>query len=200
MFKEMTLNEFIKTLASDAPTPGGGTAAAIMGAMGTALFKMTIDITAKKTDDELLTSIGNSMESAYEEFLQLADKDAEAFDEYMKAKALPKNNDEEKAIRKEALKSARIKSIEVPLQTLERSLEVLQAFDMIKDKISKYVLSDVVGGASALKSAAKIAYANVKINVGTKESYTHYLENATKLMADASKLANDIINFAMEKM
>ena len=200
MFKEMTLNEFIKTLASDAPTPGGGTAAAIMGAMGTALFKMTIDITAKKTDDELLTSIGNSMESAYEEFLQLADKDAEAFDEYMKAKALPKNNDEEKAIRKEALKSARIKSIEVPLQTLERSLEVLQAFDMIKDKISKYVLSDVVGGASALKSAAKIAYANVKINVGTKESYNHYLENATKLMADASKLANDIINFAMEKM
>ncbi len=200
MFKEMTLNEFIKTLASDAPTPGGGTAAAIMGAMGTALFKMTIDITAKKTDDELLTSIGNSMESAYEEFLQLADKDAEAFDEYMKAKALPKNNDEEKAIRKEALKSARIKSIEVPLQTLERSLEILQAFDMIKDKISKYVLSDVVGGASALKSAAKIAYANVKINVGTKESYNHYLENATKLMADASKLANDIINFAMEKM
>ncbi len=200
MFKEMTVQEFIEKLASDAPTPGGGTAAAIMGAMGAGLFKMTIDITAKKVDDDLLKSIGESMQGAYEEFLTLADKDAEAFDEYMKAKAMPKGTEEEKAARKEALKTARIKSIEAPMQTLERSLEVLQAFDMIKDKISKYVLSDVVGGASALKSAAKIAYANVKINVAGKEAYAHYMENANKLMADASKLANEIIDFAMERM
>ncbi len=200
MFKEMTVQEFIEKLASDAPTPGGGTAAAIMGAMGAGLFKMTIDITAKKVDDDLLKSIGESMQGAYEEFLTLADKDAEAFDEYMKAKAMPKGTEEEKAARKEALKAARIKSIEAPMQTLERSLEVLQAFDMIKDKISKYVLSDVVGGASALKSAAKIAYANVKINVAGKEAYAHYMENANKLMADASKLANEIIDFAMERM
>jgi formiminotetrahydrofolate cyclodeaminase len=200
MFKEMTVQEFIEKLASDAPTPGGGTAAAIMGAMGAGLFKMTIDITAKKVDDDLLKSIGESMQGAYEEFLTLADKDAEAFDEYMKAKSMPKGTEEEKAARKEALKVARIKSIEAPMQTLERSLEVLQAFDMIKDKISKYVLSDVVGGASALKSAAKIAYANVKINVGGKGAYAHYMENANKLMADASKLANEIIDFAMERM
>ncbi|NOZ92033.1 hypothetical protein GM182_05565 [bacterium 3DAC] len=200
MFKEMTVQEFIEKLASDAPTPGGGTAAAIMGAMGAGLFKMTIDITAKKVDDDLLSSIGESMKGAYEEFLVLADKDAEAFDEYMKAKAMPKSTEEEKAVRKQALKAARIKSIEAPMQTLERSLEVLQAFDMIKDKISKYVLSDVIGGASALKSAAKIAYANVKINVAGKEAYAHYMENANKLMADASKLANAIIDFAMERM
>ena len=200
MFKDLTVNEFIEKLASDAPTPGGGTAAAIMGAMGAGLFKMTIDITAKKVNDEFLKSIGDSMQSAYEEFLSLADKDAEAFDEYMKARSMPKSTEEEKLARKKALREARIKSIEAPLQTLERSLEVLQAFDMVKDKISKYVLSDVIGGASALKSAAKIAYANVKINVGNKDTYAHYMENANKLMADASKLANAIIDFAMENM
>ncbi len=200
MFKEMTVEEFIKKLASDAPTPGGGTAAAIMGAMGAGLFKMTIDITLKKNDDEFLKSIGESMVGAYEEFLILADKDSEAFDEYMKARSMPKGTDEEKKARKEALKKARIHSIEVPLQTLERSLEVLQAFDMVKEQISKYVLSDVIGGASALKSAARIAFANVKINVGNKEDLQHYMENATKLMVDASKLASSIIDFAMERM
>ncbi len=200
MFKEMTVEQFIKKLASDAPTPGGGTAAAIMGAMGAGLFKMTIDITLKKNYDEFLKSIGESMVGAYEEFLILADKDSEAFDEYMKARSMPKGTEEEKKARKEALRKARIHSIEVPLQTLERSLEVLQAFDMVKDQISKYVLSDVIGGASALKSAAKIAFANVKINVGSKEDLQHYMENATKLMADASKLANSIIDFAMERM
>ena len=200
MFKEMTVEQFIKKLASDAPTPGGGTAAAIMGAMGAGLFKMTIDITLKKNYDEFLKNIGESMVGAYEEFLILADKDSEAFDEYMKARSMPKGTEEEKKARKEALRKARIHSIEVPLQTLERSLEVLQAFDMVKDQISKYVLSDVIGGASALKSAAKIAFANVKINVGSKEDLQHYMENATKLMADASKLANSIIDFAMERM
>ena len=200
MFKEMTVEEFIKKLASDAPTPGGGTAAAIMGAMGAGLFKMTIDITLKKNYDEFLKNIGESMVGAYEEFLILADKDSEAFDEYMKARSMPKGTEEEKKARKEALRKARIHSIEVPLQTLERSLEVLQAFDMVKDQISKYVLSDVIGGASALKSAAKIAFANVKINVGSKEDLQHYMENATKLMADASNLANSIIDFAMERM
>ena len=200
MFKELTVEQFIKKLASDAPTPGGGTAAAIMGAMGAGLFKMTIDITLKKSDDEFLKSIGESMVGAYEEFLILADKDSEAFDEYMKARSMPKGTDEEKKARKEALRKARIHSIEVPLQTLERSLEVLQAFDMVKEQISKYVLSDVIGGASALKSAAKIAFANVKINVGNKEDLQHYMENASELMADASNLANSIIDFAIEKM
>jgi len=200
MFKDMTIEEFIKTLASDAPTPGGGTAAAIIGAMGTALLKMTIDITMKKVDDDMLKDVGNSLEKAYEEFLILADKDAEAFDEYMKARALPKETEEEKAKRKEAIKKARIKSIEIPMQTLERSLEILQTFDMVKDKISKYVLSDVVGGASSLMSSAEIAYANVKINVGNKEAYKSYLENANKLLEDAKKLADTITTFAMDNM
>ncbi len=187
-FRDMKITEFIERLASQDPTPGGGTASAIAGAMGTALLVMTLEISIKEENPTIL-----ALREAYQEFLELADEDSKAFETFMEAKKLPRGTEEEKAKRKEALRQARKFATEVPLKTLERSLEAVQAYSGLVDQLSKYVLSDVITGLELLRAAGRGAYENVVINAKGKDYLDRHLKTAERLLSDLNKAIDEIL-------
>jgi glutamate formiminotransferase/formiminotetrahydrofolate cyclodeaminase len=168
-FSSLPLHDFLRALASAQPTPGGGTAAAIGGAMGASLLMMVSALprTRGNTDDERATlatvrarlePLGNALE-------ECADRDAEAYDAVMAAYRLPKASDEEKAARRAAITSAMKGATEAPLETLRRTVEGLEAAEMVAALGNPSASSDVGVGVGLLAAAAQGAAANVRINL-----------------------------------
>jgi formiminotetrahydrofolate cyclodeaminase len=168
-FSDLPLRHFLRALASVQPTPGGGTAAAIGGAMGGSLLMMVSALprTRGNTDDERATlatvrarlePLGNALE-------ECADRDAEAYDAVMAAYRLPKASDEEKAARRAAITSAMKGATEAPLETLRRAVEGLEAAEMVAALGNPSASSDVGVGVGLLAAAAQGAAANVRINL-----------------------------------
>jgi len=187
-FKDVTIAEFIEKLASSDPTPGGGTASAIAGAMGTALLAMTLEISTKGQHAMI-----PALKEAYRELLRLANEDSQAFDTFMMAKKLPRDSEEEKAKRKEAIRHARKLATEVPLKTLERCLEIVQAYSETTGELSKYVVSDAITGLELLRAAGRGAYENVLINAKNKSYLQKQMETAEKFLTDLNKTIDEIL-------
>ena len=146
-FKLQTCEDFIEVLASKAAVPGGGGAAALTGAIGIALGNMVGSLTVgKKTyadvEDEIIECKKEADEIA-KEFLELMDKDAEAFEPLSRAYGLPKSTPEE------------------IVKTCARGIDLVEVFAA---KGSRIALSDAGVGATLLKSAMQGASLNVYIN------------------------------------
>ena len=124
-FASMTLSDLLRALASPDPTPGGGTAAAIAGAMGTSLLVMVAGLAKSKsnTDDEkaALAKARAAIEPITSRLTDLADADAASFDAVMAAYRMAKATDEEKIARTSAIQSALRGATEIPLETLRRA-------------------------------------------------------------------------------
>jgi len=168
---EMTVRDFQAALASSSPTPGGGTAAAIALGQASALAIMVSDLTIGKDKwsegwkiaEETLHSSVKIMSRAG----QLADEDSYAFDDVMASFKLPKDSDEEKIVRKTAIRSATLVATEKPFETAELALELLALLPELAAKGNANAVSDV-GVAGLLASAAcKGALFNVDINLGS---------------------------------
>lgn len=169
-FASMTVAELLAALASPDPTPGGGTAAAIAGAMGTSLLVMVAGLAKSKnnTDDEK-TALANAraaIEPITSRLADLADADAASFDAVMTAYRLPKTTDEEKAARSQAIQSALRGATEVPLETLRACAAALAHARIVADYGNRSADSDVGVAIGLLKAAAAGAAANVRINLG----------------------------------
>ena len=157
-FKLQTCEDFIEVLASKAAVPGGGGAAALTGAIGIALGNMVGSLTVgKKTyadvEDEIIECKKEADEIA-KEFLELMDKDAEAFEPLSRAYGLPKSTPEEIAEKEEIMENA----LNV---ACARGIDLVEVFAA---KGSRIALSDAGVGATLLKSAMQGASLNVYIN------------------------------------
>lgn len=171
MVKDKPIEQFLAELASSDPTPGGGSAAAIMGAMGAALISMVCNLTIGKKpyeafDDELKTVLEQA-EALRERLTDMIQADVEAFDRVMGVYRMPKKTDEEKAARSDAIQAALKAATDVPLDCARASAEVIRLSRTVAEKGNLNVVSDagvaVLAGYAALKSAAL----NVYINVGS---------------------------------
>src|SRR5215831_5098728 len=107
MFPEMKLSDFLEKIAAKTPTPGGGSVSAAVGAMGAALGVMTARYSDASEPEHALDEVKN-------EFLSLVDADAEAYGQVNSAMALPKDSDDTKRRRKEALQIARARPARCP--------------------------------------------------------------------------------------
>lgn len=156
-------------LASPEPTPGGGTAAAIAGAMGTSLLVMVTGLAKSKTntDDEkaALAAARVGIEPITARLQQLADEDTGAFNAVMAAFKLPKISDEEKAARTAAIQSALKGATDTPLQTLRVCVDALQHALAVAQHGNRSAASDAGVAIGLLKAAADGAAANVRINL-----------------------------------
>lgn len=170
MVKDKPIEQFFDELASSYPAPGGGSAAAIMGAMGAALISMVCNLTIGKKryeafDDELKTVLERA-EALRERLTDMIQADVEVFDRVMGAYRMPKKTDEEKAARSDAIQAALKAATDVPLDCARASAEVIKLSRTVAEKGNLNVISDagvaVLAGYAALKSAAL----NVHINVG----------------------------------
>lgn len=170
-------------LASDDPTPGGGSAAAVAGAMGCALGGMAAGVTlmSKKTPEEnkpKLSGLKDRLTGWKGELQNCAAEDSRAFNKFMEARKLPKDSPERKGRMQEALKYA----AEVPLKTVKISSDALKELGSAWDIISKSVLSDYKSARYLLETALRCAAENVYINADSISdlNYAQKIKQETK--------------------
>ena len=162
-FKSQTCEDFIEVLASKAAVPGGGGASALAGAIGIALGNMVGSLTVGKKTYEIIECKKEADEIA-KEFLELMDKDAEAFEPLSKAYGLPKSTPEELAKKEEIMEEALNTACSVPIEIMKTCARGIDLVEVFAAKGSRIALSDAGVGATLLKSAMQGASLNVYIN------------------------------------
>jgi methenyltetrahydrofolate cyclohydrolase len=165
-----TIGEFLDRLASDSPTPGGGAVAALAAAAGAALIsmvaKLTIDKAGYEDAWEPMRAVARLADDVRPSLLELADRDAMAFEAVMTAFRMPKGTDEERESRSRAIQMAFAGAAAVPMEIAMRAGELLEP---ARDAIELGNVNAASDGASAawmLLAAVECAAANVAINAG----------------------------------
>jgi methenyltetrahydrofolate cyclohydrolase len=165
---QRSIESFLDELASAAPTPGGGSAAAIIGAMGAALLSMVCNVTLGKKGLEAAESdmkaVREESELLRARLTAMVAADIAAFDGLMAAYRLPKSSDEEKVRRAEAIQSNLRAATETPLACARACAEVVVLARRAADKGFAGVISDAGVGVLAANSALRSAALNVYIN------------------------------------
>lgn len=183
------IGDFIETLAAPTPTPGGGSAAAVSGAMGTSLFAMVAGLTLGKKGYENVqgevTELAQALAPLRGRFLALSDEDARSFDAVMSAFKLPKSSDAEKQARSAAIQEATKDAAEVPLRVMRLAVEALERGVRLAAIGNKSSVSDVGVGAGCLLTALKGAHLNVRINLGGLKDH----DTVVRLGGAAAELA-----------
>jgi formiminotetrahydrofolate cyclodeaminase len=168
-FSQKTVGQLLEALSSPTPTPGGGTAAAIAGAMGTSLLIMVTGLAKSRnnTDEEkaALARARDCLAPIAAHLTQLADADAQAFDRVMAAYRLPKGTDAEKVARTGAIQSALQGATTVPLDTLRACADALAHARVVAEHGNRTAASDAGVAIGLLRAAASGAQANVQTNL-----------------------------------
>jgi len=167
---KMNLREFCNETLSDSPAPGGGSVAAVMGALGASLGGMVANLSAGKRgwDDKLayFSDWAVKAQQLKDELLSLVDEDTAAFNKVMDAFALPKESAEEKAARSRAIEEATKYASEVPLKVMETAYKSYELLSEMADKGNPASISDVGVGALGTRACIEGAALNVRINLG----------------------------------
>jgi glutamate formiminotransferase/formiminotetrahydrofolate cyclodeaminase len=196
-FSKLSLADLLEALASEAPTPGGGTAAAVGASMGAALAEMVAGVTLSKekyaASHEAVRPIAEAAREARREFLALAREDSEAYDLVVAARRLPKGTEEEKAARTKRIEEANRQATEVPMRTARAAARLLAALPELVEKGNPNAASDAGSAALLLEAAAEAALLNVGINlsgvsdaelVGRMQRETADLQEQTRRLRD----------------
>jgi formiminotetrahydrofolate cyclodeaminase len=172
----LTVERFLEVLGSDAPTPGGGAAGAVSGATGVALIAMVGRLTVGKPGfedvEDRMRALVERADAARLEFLDLADRDAHAFDEVMIAFKMPKETEEEKAARSAAIQAGYEHAASVPLEIAHAAVNLMELAEDATSTGNAQAASDGVSGAAHLYCAAICAIANVEINAASLKDDT----------------------------
>ncbi len=168
-FRELPVFRYVEEVASPNPTPGGGSVAALCGALGAALSAMVAGITLKR---EKFKDAWNSMEKIRGEaeelseiFLRLAEDDSKAYLRVLAAYGLPKGTEAEKAARQANLQEAFKKAAEVPLQTLRVVERLMRGVEKTIKEGNPNALNDAGAAAYIARAAGIIALQNIQTNL-----------------------------------
>jgi formiminotetrahydrofolate cyclodeaminase len=163
------LTAFLDELASNAPAPGGGSVAALSGALGSALTSMVCRLTAGKkkyaaVEGEMQSVLAMS-EQLRGTFARLVDADTDAFNKVMEAYSLPKDTDDQKALRGAAVQEATKEATLVPLECMKHAIDALALARTVAEKGNVNSASDAGVSALMLGACIEAAALNVKINL-----------------------------------
>ncbi len=202
---KMNLREFCNETLSDSPAPGGGSVAALMGALGASLGGMVASLSAGKRgwDDKLeyFSDRAVKAQQLKDELLSLVDEDTAAFNKVIDAFALPKESAEEKAARSAAIDQATKHAAEIPFKAMETAFKSYQLLSEMADKGNPASISDVGVGALATRACIEGAVMNVRINLaGLKDEKfkSAFVEKVRKISADSEARFKEI-NHVVEK-
>lgn len=165
----MSIGDFMEETASESPAPGGGSVSAYIGSMGIALGTMVANLSSHKRgwDDkwEMFSDWAVRGKELQEELLRLVDEDTAAFTKIMNAFAMPKSSETEKELRSEAIRSATLHAIKVPLKVMTTAIAGFELIDAMVESGNPNSISDAGVGAIAIRSAVLGAHLNVLINM-----------------------------------
>jgi formiminotetrahydrofolate cyclodeaminase len=169
MATRKTMRAFLDEVASSSPAPGGGSVAALSGALGAALTSMVCNLTVGKkkyadVDDEMKNVLEQS-EHLREQFTTLIDRDTQAFNKVMEAITLPKDTDPQKALRAAAIREATKEATLVPLEVMKHCIDALALAQAVVSKGNANSVSDAGVSAYMLHAALEGAALNVRINL-----------------------------------
>ena len=163
-FTQNSCREFVEVLASNAPVPGGGGAAALVGAIGTALGNMVGSLTVGKKKyaavEEEIIALKKKSDELQKELLDQVPADAEGFAPLAKAYGIPKDDPNRDAV----LEEATLTACKVPMRIMELCCEAIGVIEIFAAKGSRLAVSDAGCGAVCCKAALQAASLNVFIN------------------------------------
>ena len=204
---ELKTAEFVDLLASDAPAPGGGSAAALEGALGAALTAMVCGLTVGKKKyaefEELAQSAQTKALDLKARFVDVMDRDTEAFNVVSAAFGMPKATDEEKAARSAAIQKGLEGCTKTPFEMMELAVETLELTASILGKSNDSAASDLGVSALSLRAAIQGAWLNVLINIGSLKDTAlaeDYRAKGEALLAKALPLADQIYDAVVKSM
>lgn len=199
MYLDKPLQEYLDDLASSKPAPGGGSAAAVSGAMGAALASMVAHLTVGKanyaTVQEEIVALAEQTEQLRTRFQQLIQEDIDAYGRLSACFKMPRGTDEEKAVRTSAIQAQLVEAALVPLEMAERAAELMQHCQRIAEIGNANVLSDVAAGAMLAASAGTGASWMVRTNLQAMKD----LERASQLNSRLS-IALDVITTGSQQV
>ena len=204
MLKDLKITEFLDELSSNSPAPGGGSTAALAAATAASLtcmvFNLTID---KKVYNESSAEIQSEIKLQLEKasklntlFIELMDKDSEAFTDVITAFKMPKETEEEKTKRQVAIQKGYVVALEVPLELATKAYGLYSSIEVAAAYGNKNAISDAGVAALMLQAAIEGAILNVNINLSNikdKEFKEKVLEHCNKIIKDGMMRKEEIM-------
>lgn len=196
--KDLTVEQFVDVTASDAPAPGGGSVAALAGGLGAALAEMVANLTIGKAkyaeaEDEMKAVVAEASEIRME-LISAIQKDTESFTLYMAALKLPKETEEEKAVRREAMQNGLKEAAKVPLAVAKTAAKIFPIAKIVVEKGNTNAVTDGLVAAMMARTAVLSALLNVKINLGSIKDEAFVAEMA----AEVAQLEKNVIESEQE--
>ncbi len=195
----MNVRAFVGAVSSDSPAPGGGSVAALAGALGAALAAMDANLSVGKKGREALAEkladLGIRAQRGLRSLLDLVDEDTAAFNEVLSAFRLPKSSEAEQKIRRAAIEAAELHAAEVPLRTAEFCLEAMELCLEAARMGIENSATDAATGCLLAHSGLKSALMNVRTNIRSLSDRTRVDEieaTCARLETKAEKLISDL--------
>ena len=184
---EQRVIDFVAATASKEPTPGGGAIAALTAATGAALAEMVANLTfGKKGYEEIqdeMEELQTKAKAIRNRMLELSQADADVFNIFMKALGLPKNTNEEKAIRTAAIQQAYKDAAMVPFEIGELANQIFDLAELASRKGNQNLITDGIIAAINARAAVKSAFLNVRINLSGIKDESFVAELISKMHA-----------------
>jgi len=207
MIKHNAIEIFLDDLASQKATPSGGSAAAVMGAMGAALVSMVCNLTIGKTQyrdfEEELKSVLIKAEDLRRDLTEMIEEDVQAFDAVMRAYGMPRLTKEETATRAQVIQTALKTATLVPMRCCRACREVITLSKVVAEKGNRNVVSDagvaVVAGHAALRSAALNVFTNARA-ITDRIFAEAQLAELKQLLSEAGTATEAIYQVVKEKL
>jgi glutamate formiminotransferase/formiminotetrahydrofolate cyclodeaminase len=204
---DMSVADFSDETASESPAPGGGSVSAYMGSLGAALGTMVANLSSHKRgwDDrwEEFSDWAEKGIALQAELNKLVDEDTDAFNKIMDAFKLPKQTEEEKKKRKQAIQEATKNAIMVPYRIMETAYKSLEVIKAMAETGNPNSVTDAGVGALAVRSAVKGAFLNVKINSMDLEDQSFVddtIKKGEQIVKDTEKMEQEIIDIVESKI
>jgi glutamate formiminotransferase/formiminotetrahydrofolate cyclodeaminase len=194
-FADLPIAAFCEALSNPEPTPGGGTAAAVGGAIGASLLMMVAGLPKTRTgtaqERVALDEARAALASVRERMLVLADQDTEAYNGVIAAYRMAKATDDEKGTRKQAIQKSMRLASDVPLDTLRTAAEAMRMACTIAQYGNPSAASDLRVALELLEAAAAGAAANVQINLQTLDDEAYRKAAADQMIELTNRITQD---------
>ena len=204
---KMTIEDFANETSSESPAPGGGSIAAYCGVLGSALATMVANLSAHKRgwDErwEFFSKWGEKGIMYQNKLLELVDKDTHAFNQIMNAYALPKDNNNQIALRNKEIQNATKNAINVPFEIMKTSFESIEVIMMMAEEGNPNSISDAGVAMYCARAAIMGAFLNVKINckdLDDKKYVKKILSSCKKLIDQTDVLEKNVIDIVNKKL